>query len=174
MIKKTSILLLIFILSIKAFACKCYESGTVKESVEKSDVVVHGKVVSRSYVTYRETIELGQGDSLNAILQGTINELFNSKAILKIVLEVKNTYKGLISTDTITIYTPRSSSACGFTGFREGEEYIIYGGNSGNYDLFFSEETTKISTKPGTYWTNQCTRTTEYNEQEARELELLK
>jgi hypothetical protein len=28
--------------------------------------------------------------------------------------------------------------------------------------------------KSGAFWTNQCTRTTEYNEPEAKELEMLK
>ena len=154
-----------------SLACSCEEPGSVKESFESSDLVVYGTVVNRRYITFRATMESNKGDSLNNVLTNHDNELLNSELILKIEFEVKKMYKGQLKSDTITIYTGRSSASCGFSWFKEGEDYIIYGSaESYCYGLFIDGENLE---KHGTFWTNHCSRTTEYNEQEAKELDKL-
>jgi hypothetical protein len=174
MIKLFFVFILTFVVSHSYLACKCYETGTVKESFETSELVVYGKVIRRSYVSFKETMKAEKGDSLNTHLEGDKNNLLNSEAILKIEFEIKNIYKGQIISDTITIYTGRNSSSCGFTDFKEGGEYIIYGSSMSYLYGYFTNAANEKLEKSGTFWTSQCTRTTEYNEPEAKELEMLK
>ena len=157
-----------------SLACSCEEPGTVKESFDYSDIVVYGTVVSRSYITFRETMESEKGDSLNNLLTDHDNELLNSEMILKIEFEISKVYKGQTTSDTIIIYTGRSLASCGYSWFKEGEDYIIYGSDESYcYGLFTNDENANLE-KSGTFWTNHCSRTTEYNEQEANELDKLK
>lgn len=156
-----------------SLACSCEEPGTVQESFDQSDIVVYGKVLSRKYITFRETMKVEKGDSLNNILTNHINELLNSDVILKIEFEIKKTYKGTITTDTITVYTGRSSASCGFSRFKEGEEYLIYGSTESYCFGLFTEGENDNLEKQGTFWTSYCSRTKEYNDHEARELNKL-
>lgn len=168
------ILLIIGILIIGlnySLACSCEEPGTVKESYDYADIVVYGKVVSRSYISFRETMESEKGDSLNNLLADHYNELLNSEMILKIEFKIEKNYKGSITSDTVTIYTGRSSASCGYSWFKEGEEYIIYGSaESYCYGLFTPSDNENLE-KKGAFWTNHCSRTTEFNEYEAKELD---
>ena len=165
------ILILLVVLNFGNYslACSCQDPGTVQQGLEYSDMVVHGTVLNRSYVTYRATMKQEKGDSLNVVFSNREADLFNSELILKIELEVSKVYKGEMVSDTVVIYTGRSSAACGFSWFTEGEDYIIYGTSvSYAYGLFTYEDGLEQN---NTFWTNHCTRTTEYNEQEAKELE---
>lgn len=167
--KTIVILLAVLIVGNYSLACSCQDPGTVQQGFEYSDMVVHGTVLSRSYVTHRETMKREKGDSLNAVLTNREADLFNSELILKVELKVSKVYKGEMVSDTVVIYTGRSSAACGFSWFKEGEDYIIYGTSASYaYGLFTYEDGLE---QGHTFWTNHCTRTTEYNEQEAKELE---
>lgn len=171
---KTLLIVALIIIGVKSsLACSCEEPSLVKESFEYADLVVYGTVLNRSYITFRETMESNKGDSLNNVLTNHDNELLNSDLILKIEFEIKKMYKGKVTSDTITIYTGRSSASCGYSWFKEGEDYIIYGSaESYCYKLFTDGENENLE-KRGTFWTNHCSRTTEYNEQEAKELDKL-
>ncbi len=169
--KRILILLVVLNIGNYGLACSCQDPGTVEQGFEYSDMVVHGTVLNRSYVTYRETMKWQKGDSLNEILTDRKNDRFNSELILKIELQLCKSYKGEMVSDTIVIYTGRSSAACGFSWFEEGEDYIIYGTSASyTYGFFTYEDGLE---KDGTFWTNHCMRTTEYNVQEAKELEAL-
>ena len=104
------------------------------------------------------------------LLEERKREIFNTETILKVELQVECVYKGEFSTDTLVIYTARSSAACGFR-FKEGENYIIYGMSQSYQSGFFMDH--EKAEAPDAFWTNHCTRTDEYNSQEAKELAAL-
>ena len=167
---KLLLFLVILWTSFGSLACSCQDPGSVEESLEYSDIVVHGKVISMSDVSYRSTLSKEHGDSLNDALEDRRREVFNSDMIVKVELEVKQIYKGEVCSDTLVIYTARSSSACGFR-FKERENYIIYGMSESYQAGFYHDQSPPKTTN--VFWTNHCTRTAEYTFQEAKELEAL-
>lgn len=91
-------------------------------------------------------------------------------AVVKIKIE--RLYKGKISSDTVTVITPKMGASCGFN-FEIGNEYILYATNFDN--TLRSSKFERKSKDMNTYWTNQCTRTMlAYQPEEAQIIKLLK
>jgi hypothetical protein len=158
------------------YACKCGGPGTVKSSFEGSHVVVSGRVLSKQLVPFSQTI---RPDSVSAIRERFKDdkqnlEFFEMNYFFKIDLSIVDRYKGTDLPDTVTIYTSMHSASCGYK-FELGKSYIIYASNSSHLSFMFNDRfgLGKGSQKEDTYWTNRCTRTTEYNSVEADELTLL-
>ena len=101
-------------------------------------------------------------------------QLFLSDFVYEIRLLVKESFRGSNAGDTLTIYTTMTSGSCGYR-FDLDKEYIVYTlKKSWHYFLFLSEEERKGNfERENTYWAHACTRTTEYNNSEAAELQQL-
>ena len=157
-----------------SLACSCEEPGSVEEAYNSSDAVFHGKVVHTSFVTFAASIKTESADSIRKSLDQNKLTLFDSEFILKVEFEVIKWYKGNIINDTITIYTTRTSASCGYRGFEVGKDYIVYGSSkSYTFWTFIKNADENTFEQQNTFWTNQCTRTDEYNYAEAKELENL-
>lgn len=154
-----------------SFSCSCGEEGSVEESFAGADIVIHGTAVQRSYTTIKETLNPNLGDSLEELVSIRDKDLLNSELATKIQVQVNKIYNGKVISDTVKVYTARQSSAFGYTQFKIGEEYIIYGDKESYFSSMMLYEKIADSEKNGTFWTNQCTRTTSYNELEANQLD---
>lgn len=72
-------------------------------------------------------------------------------------------YKGENVSDTVTVITPASGASCGFS-FSIGQEYIVYATKE---DETIIDQSIKLyADNNKTFWTNQCTRTTGWFQQE--------
>ena len=70
----------------------------------------------------------------------------------------------LLLKGTLTILTGNGGGDCGFR-FIEGQSYIVYGERD-NY-LFDVEDGIKTTRFKDAYWTNICTKTQQFNQDEA-------
>jgi hypothetical protein len=167
---RITIILLLSLFITPSFACRCDEQPTVEDSYRFHHLIVYGRVIEKTFISISETIDK---DSL-AIIRESIGlnldrgypGLLEAKMITKIRLLVLKSYKNLWKTDTITILTPISGASCGYTRFKEGQEYIVYGYLDNQMDWLFRNDVRGLGTIENTYWTNHCTRTTEYIQSE--------
>ena len=156
------------------FACKCESVDDIKTEFNSTDVIVRGKVISKEYVTFISTLNkkgLKKINSNNA-LDNDKKELLKNKDILKIEIEVLYTYKGKKIKKNIIIYTSRLSGACGYRGFNLGEEYQVYLSKNCYFGFIYKNESLDNSSYNG-YWTNICTRTSQFSSEEDRNLKSL-
>ncbi len=167
--------LLLVLSNLFANACSCEDPGTVKEAFKSASLVVYGRVISTEYVTFGETMKAHKAKLIKRKLKNNFRmlQIFESEFIVKVKIEIIDKFKGRTKRDTITIYTTRNGASCGFTRFKKGEEYIIYASSSSYAYDFFSKNDNELNgiEKKKTFWTNQCTRTKEFNASEAKELE---
>jgi len=176
---KFSILLVVITIGVAghAFACKCGGPWSVKEEFEDSELIFHGKVISKELVTIQETLKQDQLSSLKQKLKGDTEKLqfLESHPIYEVKFEIIETYKGAVIRDTVTIYTATKSASCGYK-FDKDKAYIVYGTPLSDIRFMFLPDSDKYMTveKEHTFWTNHCTRTTGYNKTEAAELGKLK
>ncbi len=167
-------LILTIILSIVigyVYGCKCGGPGTIKESFKYTDLIIYGKVLSKKVVRYEESIKLDKIKDIKEKLDTLKLKYFESSNIYKIEMEVIKNYKGENLKDTITIFTSMFSASCGYN-FQNDKTYIIYASKKCDLSVFFlpESERNKGVEKKDTYWTNICTRTTEFNKLEDEEL----
>jgi len=89
--------------------------------------------------------------------------------------EIIEKYKGTVLLDTLTIYTVPKAASCGYK-FEKGKTYIVYGSKKSDIGFMFLPDADihKNLEKENTFWTNHCTRTTEYNKLEADKLRKVK
>jgi hypothetical protein len=158
------------------YACKCDGTGTVKSSFNVSDAVISGRVISKEIVPYSQTVNQDSVSAIKSRLKDDKQKLqfFEMSYIVKVEFEIVEKYKGTNLRDTVTIYTAMNSASCGYK-FDIGKSYIIYASRKSYLDFMFMD---KVDRNKGleiknTYWTNICTRTTEYNNLEADELRAL-
>ncbi len=160
----------------QSFACKCNERGTVKESCKSSELIIHGKVISKDTVVLSETINEEDAKEVRARLKDDKEKLqyFEMTYVLKVELEITENFKGDSIRKTIIIYTPLLSASCGYR-FEKGKEYIVYASKNNFLSFLFKKERENKKYKQNNvFWTSHCTRTTEYTKLEADELKLLK
>lgn len=167
--------LLIFVAK-PSYPCKCGGPDTVEGSFASSDVILSGLVLCKELVPFTQTVI---PDSVSAIIDRIKDDeqkldFLKKSYVYKIELEVSEKYKGTNICDTLTIYTSMNSASCGYK-FEERKSFIIYASKKSYLEFMFmgTSESNKGFGKEGTYWTNQCTRTTEYNDAEAEKLRLL-
>jgi hypothetical protein len=141
--------------------CDCKEPGSVKQSIENSNIVVSGTVSSISLTADLNNYIVIQGDTTD----NKYKRLKYSSRVVKLI--VTTLFKGQITADTLTIITPSSGASCG-ANFELGKQYIVYGTNEDhiNYSINF-----KCKAKyNNVYWTNLCTRTTSWDKDEETEI----
>jgi hypothetical protein len=149
------------------FACKCESIDDIKLEFKQTDVVVHGKVISKEYVTFSSTLNkrgLKKINSKNA-LDKDEKEFLKNEDILKIEIEVLYTYKGKRIKKNIFIYTNRHSSACGYMDFKVGQEYQVYLSKDCYFGFVYKNANLDASSYNG-YWTNVCSRTKHFSLEE--------
>ncbi len=161
--KLTFTLFLLFVFNISStFACRCEGNGTVKQAFENAEVVILGKVVKKSYVSIRSTMNENELPSMESSMDDWEKQMLDIPAVLRVEIEVTKQLKGIPTTENVVIYTARNSSSCGYDAFLKEKTYLIYGDQKSYlYQLFSSKMTKKENIeKSGTFWTSQCTRTT--------------
>ncbi len=172
---KSIIIFLFVVLGIvQSMACDCMDPGTVSEAFEYTETIIHGCVTNMSSITFAETMEPDQVDRIRKKYKGDQQRLeyLNAKFIVKVEMEVYKVYKGQLTEDVVTIYTNIAGSACGFTRFEEGKEFIVYASSFGPESwVFRSDDFSKKLKKENTFSTNHCTRTGAYTDSEAKSLE---
>lgn len=126
-------------------ACRC-PKGSVEEEYKHTAVVISGKVIN---IKVQKRLIIWEKRS---------RSYFARQIRKKVLLKVEVVYKGKITDKIFKTYTATSDGTCGFP-FQEGYTYIVYA---------------KFDNIDNKYWTNICTRTTTYNQEEAAELEKLK
>jgi hypothetical protein len=174
----TFIFLLIFnsIITDSSIACDCKPTSSIEKSFEKSNLVVHARVLSKEFIQYAETLLPNWSDSLAkwAKEKGQLLDLSTiAPNVIRIKVLVLKSYKNQSHFDTLTIFTPRSSASCGFNAFEIGKEFLVFNGS----DLFKSSEFKNYNNEnvqlKNTFWTNQCTRTAEVIRQDLDSLDLI-
>jgi hypothetical protein len=159
-----------------SYACKCGGPGTIRESFAGGEVIVSGRVLSKELIPFSQAINPDSVSVIKARLKDHKQKLqfFDMSYIFKIDLQITEKYKGILLTDTVTIYTAMNSASCGYS-FDVGNSYIVYARKKSDLTALFlnSGDRNKDLERKDTYWTNHCTRTTEYNNLEADELRLL-
>ena len=162
--------------SIDCYACDCNVSYSMEKSFENSQLVIHGKILSKEFISYSETLLPNWSDSLAKWVKdkGQLLDLSTiNPNVTRVKVLVLKAYKNQTHLDTLTIFTPRSSASCGFHTFEVGKEYLIFNGS----DLFKSTEFKNYDSENvqlnNTFWTNQCTRTMEANQQDLDSLDLI-
>jgi hypothetical protein len=124
-------------------SCTCIGTSVVSRSVESSDVVFSGMVVSARYVA--------------------LDTLFKTSLRTEYRFQVQTAFKGGESTDTITIITGVGGGDCGLK-FDLGARYIVY--------AYWSDHRRERGTSPGpVLYTDRCTRTKAFDREEVREIE---
>ena len=158
------------------FACDCKTSSSIEKSFENSRLVIYGKVLSKEFITYSETLLPNWSDSIVkwAKDKGQLLDLSTiNPNVTRVKVLVLKAYKNLSHFDTLTIFTPRSSASCGFNAFEVGKEFLVFSGS----DLFKSSEFKNYINEnvqlKNTSWTNQCTRTREANQVDLDSLDLI-
>ena len=173
---KNFLVFFLILIGIKSFACRCDDPGTTKEAFGYTPFIIHGRVLNKSTISFKSTMNEKTVVNLENSLKNDDQKLslLNSEFILKIEVEILFDYKNNMNSDTITLFTTRTGASCGFTRFEIGQEYLIYASsNSYAYQIFNSKTMEGKLEKEDTYWTSHCTRTYEYNEGEAEELRKL-
>lgn len=132
-------LLSICLFNVQTLACRC-RPLTISESYAQTNIIVKATIIKA--------------------------EELSGKEINKYTAITSYIYKGVTTSDTITIYSSKWGPSCGIR-LSENYTYIIYASphvNSINQDL---EES------PNTFHTTHCSRTEIYDEVEDRELKKL-
>ena len=102
----------------QAYACSCAGSGSPSEELEQFDAVFTGRVVSIQHSFDPGVGVRGPGDRTT------------------VGFEVSAVWKGDVH-ETMYVTTAPSDASCGFS-FVEGEEYIVYGYDTGRADDGYS------------------------------------
>jgi TonB family protein len=160
--KVTSLILLLFLsFSGRLFACDCLGRNTVQEETKQVDAVLVGTILNK------QIIELIDSTIFEMFPNDTImrNLLRNRRGIARYDFLIQDFYKGIITKDTLIIYSGLNGGDCGVR-FDVSKIYIVYGENEtyfgqGNYDP-------KVK---NTFWTYECLRTTLYDQNEIAEIE---
>lgn len=139
--------------------CSCVGTSSVNEAIEWSDVVVMGKILSKELIKLIRPPEFSAEDSL------TSPKIFTPK-VAKYTLLVNSGFKGEFKSDTLEIYTGLGGGDCGFR-FEIGRIYLVYADQ--NPYILLSDDWS-YPTGKDIYWTNICTRTQIFDENEMKEI----
>lgn len=155
------------------FACKCESNDDIKTEFKLTEIVVHGKVISKEYVTFTSTLNKKGLKKINSKkeLDSDNLDLFKNQDILKIEMQILYTYKGKRLKKNIFIYTSRHSAACGYKDFKLGQEYQVYLSKNCDFGFIYKNANLDASSYNG-YWTNICTRTKQFSYEEDKQLKI--
>ena len=136
-----------------AWPCSCIGGQDVKDARKVADAVFIGTVIGA------QELELKSKDGLE----------YFPVHVMRYTLRVERSFKGRMVADEVVGYTGLGGGDCGFR-FTLNERFIVYG----DRDAAMAEGS--MADKPlygrGIYWTNICTRTRLYDDDEVRELEV--
>jgi hypothetical protein len=155
---KILIFLVFFLCTSQVYGCNCNPGGTLEANVNASDVIIKARVISISYTN--------RLDTMNVVMEGDQTNVFSKYWNFYVKMYktvVQKTYKGQLQSDTITIVTGMNGASCGFS-MTIDKEYLVYG-TVKDYLGFSSVQ--RKSTDGKLIWTNNCTRTWEFSEEEA-------
>lgn len=157
-------------------ACSCYETSPVKEAYSGAALVVVGKVVRLSYVGLAETMRETKRAQLEKKVSSEKRLFLTEAWITKVEIEIEQSFKGSPATGKVVVYTGRRGASCGYTQFKVGEKFVVYGlEKSDFYRLVTPEGAFREGLeKPGTYWTNHCLRTAPFSFNEVAALKEIK
>ncbi len=155
-------------------ACKCDVKDDIEAHFEGTEVIVHGKVISKEFVDFGHSLT---AKGLDLVCESYENDFevlgfMDKEFLIKVELEVIETYKGQKLPKRISVYTARTSGACGYLTFETGKEYQIYLSTT----CYFEFQIKKANLNKSHYnglWTNRCTRTREFDSAEDGELKRL-
>ena len=168
--------LVIIIFTFKlGFACKCVNENTLKEEFTATEIIFNGVVISKSLICVKETMTSSKADLLEKeiISKKDLNKFLNQELIYEVKLKISEVYKGVKTQKIITIFTAIHSGACGYRAFKIGKEFIVYASSKSYlYHKFNSFGVINLE-KENTFWTNHCTKTKEFNKEEAQQLQKL-
>lgn len=139
-------------------ACKCEGEISTEDAVKYSEIVFKGVVLSRTITSaFDEYGIVTKGDS-------SALKFLSKNPIAVYKIKVSSLFKGKQNFDTVVILTPVNGAGCGVR-FTIGQEWIVYAGTKD--EILSSNSVQRFTNKAGVYFTNLCTRTTEwYSEEE--------
>lgn len=161
-----------------ANACSCQSSDDLQDEYKWISTIVHGKVLTKSYVSYESTLTTERLKLIQKEYESDYQKLnaLKLESIIKVELEVYHIYKGTGIKDKIVIYTSRHGASCGYLDFEIGKEFIIYLSPKSYLDVFYKvpgENLRKVENNEA-FWTNQCRRTRMFDKKEDKELRSLR
>jgi len=152
----------LLLLAQPAAACKCQGETTVRVAVQHAEVVVSGRVISRLITAnlkpYGITIVGDTTDWAYHIMKFPV-------AVYR--LKIDKVYKGKSVADTLAVITPANGTGCGVL-FKVGKRYIVYA--TATDEVAHSTMVRRVSTGSRAYWTNACTRTSNWFAEEDKAL----
>lgn len=164
------LLFLILALSFgKGIACTCH-SVDLERELKYTSAIVHVKVLKIEYVSKWEIFTNEERKYLENEYDSKpeFQNLFRKKSVTKVKVRLVDTFKGNFYTDELTIFTSMHGPSCGYFGFKEGKEFIVFLTPEilskrlfGNYNKGVNKNR---------LWTNTCSRTSEFDEVTATEI----
>lgn len=154
-----------------AKACKCEGYDNVETEFKGTDVIVHGKILSKTFVSYASTLSTEKLNLFKKKYKSDSQKLafLESKSIIKVELVIIESYKGNGLKNIAVVYTNRTGASCGFLRFKVGEDFLVYLSSKNQMEFMFANA--GGGTKDGLgLWTNQCTRTKEFYKSEHEKL----
>ena len=159
----------VFISLSTIYPCQCYEISVI-EGVKSSDIVFKGTVLSIVKTTNYEDVGL-RIDTTG--LDSMVKQMKVYFPLYYVTVKIELLYKGSNhNTDTLKILTPASGASCGYTHFEKDNSYIIYANREDYFSKWSLPNKPLVGVEPNLYWTNHCTRTTDWYKEE--EIEILK
>jgi hypothetical protein len=145
-------ILTIVLLNFETKACTCIGESAVKDEIENKDAVFVGTIAESEEIRIYDTL------SPNKTIY---------RVELKYTMVVETIYKGLQFSDTTYIFTGSGGGDCGFN-FQIGQKYIVYARNLKTEDRYNGPV---FIDKKSAFYTNVCTRTRKYQDEEIKEIE---
>lgn len=160
--KKIFFLLVILGFTTPVLSCNCVGGRTVQEAVDFNDGIVTGTVLSKTYVTVKDSMIL-RTFHFDSIMISKASEVL----IARYEVLVHESLKGSFTQDTMLVYSGIGTFDCG-SRLKVGEKYIIYGKNETYFNQ--SKNGFYFPKGPNILWTYRCLRTTPYNAKELQEI----
>ena len=164
------ILFLILALSIgKSFACTC-RTTELKKELRRTSSILHVKVLKIVYVSKGDILTDEEHKYLEDKFESEPQNLnaLERKSVTKVEIEIIDSYKGDIYASRLTIYTSMHGPSCGYFGFEEGKEFIVFLNPERLSKRLFGDYNNGIN--PNRLWTNRCSRTSVFNDTKSREI----
>lgn len=151
---------------LSSYACRCREV-TIEEGIRFSEIVVKGKVIT----AFNSSDWSAQGLNYDDSQVADYLKQYCFSSLYFITIEIETVYKGNNLPDTVTILSTVTGASCGFRNFFDsGESYIIYAHSEdillNNFARSSPQNLPLILYTPHFYWTNHCTRTWMWSEEE--------
>ena len=155
-----TLFLTLLIINFDALCCTCGPLKSIKEEFHQVQKIISGTIIERSLIIsmdsieYKRLVKNGMGE--------TQARRFTTGGYSQYKIVLSKTYKGTFRSDTLLILTGLTSGSCGFN-FQVGEKYIVYGYPPSKKQVENPEPMLSI-------WTNNCTRTKQFNDKESKKL----